>query len=85
MAALCKVRADLFFAFSFIPASSHFSPDGQMRTNSFEICDGEQQSVGVGLYPALHLLNHACRPACAVTFRGPRAQVYSCLLESIMS
>ncbi|KAG5857365.1 hypothetical protein ANANG_G00018700 [Anguilla anguilla] len=38
--------------------------------NCFSISDGELQEVGVGLYPSVSLLNHACRPNCVMVFEG---------------
>eukprot|EP00118_Oscarella_pearsei_P009669 m.56400 g.56400 ORF g.56400 m.56400 type:complete len:432 (+) comp34594_c0_seq2:103-1398(+) len=43
--------------------------------NSFSICNGEMQPIGVGLFLKFSLLNHCCHPNCVVTYCGPQMQV----------
>ncbi|KAJ8288682.1 hypothetical protein COCON_G00013410 [Conger conger] len=44
--------------------------EGHVTCNCFSISDGELQEVGVGLYPSVSLLNHACGPNCVMVFEG---------------
>lgn len=44
----------------------------KVTCNCFTISDGEQQEIGVGLYPSLSLLNHDCRPNCVMVFEGTK-------------
>ncbi|XP_056423149.1 histone-lysine N-methyltransferase SMYD3 isoform X2 [Hyla sarda] len=62
-----------------IPDSSKLPPGFQtldyfckLTCNSFTICNGEMQDIGVGLYPSMSLLNHSCDPNCVITFEGTR-------------
>ncbi|XP_033119963.1 histone-lysine N-methyltransferase SMYD3-like isoform X2 [Anneissia japonica] len=43
---------------------------GQVTCNSFNICDPEMQSIGVGIYLKSSLLNHSCSPNCTAIFVG---------------
>ncbi|XP_076012268.1 histone-lysine N-methyltransferase SMYD3 isoform X2 [Genypterus blacodes] len=44
----------------------------KVTCNCFTISDGELQEIGVGLYPSLSLLNHACKPNCVMVFEGTK-------------
>eukprot|EP00048_Salpingoeca_helianthica_P006989 m.105151 g.105151 ORF g.105151 m.105151 type:complete len:436 (+) comp14193_c0_seq4:19-1326(+) len=57
------------------PAAALMETICKVRVNSFGICDGEQQPIGAGLYPRLHLANHSCRPNCMVLFTRGRAEL----------
>ncbi|KAJ8393055.1 hypothetical protein AAFF_G00069590 [Aldrovandia affinis] len=50
--------------------SAHSSCTKEVTCNCFSISDGELQEVGVGIYPSVSLLNHACRPNCVMVFEG---------------
>ncbi|XP_051723627.1 histone-lysine N-methyltransferase SMYD3 [Ctenopharyngodon idella] len=47
----------------------------RVTCNCFSISDGEQQYVGVGLYPSMSLLNHNCQPNCVMMFEGKRLEL----------
>ncbi|KAJ8321457.1 hypothetical protein KUTeg_000991 [Tegillarca granosa] len=48
---------------------------GKMVINSFTICDGEMQSIGVGVYLGGSNLDHSCNPNAAITFTGKTLQL----------
>ncbi|KAI1895859.1 hypothetical protein AGOR_G00111100 [Albula goreensis] len=52
------------------PGLDPISIIAKVTCNCFSISDGELQEVGVGLYPSMSLLNHACRPNCVMVFEG---------------
>ncbi|XP_064188248.1 histone-lysine N-methyltransferase SMYD3 [Anguilla rostrata] len=52
------------------PGLDPISVIAKVTCNCFSISDGELQEVGVGLYPSVSLLNHACRPNCVMVFEG---------------
>ncbi|KAJ8341850.1 hypothetical protein SKAU_G00341410 [Synaphobranchus kaupii] len=52
------------------PGLDPISIIAKVTCNCFSISDGELQEVGVGLYPSVSLLNHACRPNCVMVFEG---------------
>jgi hypothetical protein len=65
---------------SAVPAGAHQEvPDvraiaqllARFSCNNHTICDDELRPLGVGLYPLGALINHACAPNCAQSFRGP--------------
>ena len=47
----------------------------RITCNSFSICDGEMQAVGVGLYPTMAFFNHSCEPNAAATFTNATLHV----------
>ena len=48
----------------------NFAKRIQVLTNSFSVCDGEMQGIGVGVYPSAALVNHSCRPNTVAVFDG---------------
>lgn len=42
----------------------------KLETNAFNVCDGDLQPVGIGVYPDASLLNHSCRPNASTVFEG---------------
>ncbi|XP_032818921.2 histone-lysine N-methyltransferase SMYD3-like isoform X1 [Petromyzon marinus] len=55
---------------SLLPADNVMQLLGKITCNSFSVCDGEFQDLGVAIYPSLSLLNHSCDPSCVVVFEG---------------
>ncbi|KAL5011668.1 hypothetical protein ScPMuIL_010219 [Solemya velum] len=55
--------------------SKIFEMFGKMTINSFSICDGEMQPIGVGIYLSPSLLDHKCQPNAVVTFTGKTLEV----------
>lgn len=47
----------------------------QLCVNSFNILNGEMQSVATGIYLAPSVMDHSCSPNAVVTFDGPRLSV----------
>jgi len=50
----------------------------RFAANNWTMCDGEYVPLGTGVLPFVALLNHSCRPSCAVMYhyeRGRPAQV----------
>ncbi|EDV28054.1 uncharacterized protein TRIADDRAFT_53251 [Trichoplax adhaerens] len=47
----------------------------RVTCNTFTICNSEMQTVGIGVYPGLSLVNHSCSPNCSATFRGKQMQL----------
>ncbi|XP_071948093.1 histone-lysine N-methyltransferase SMYD3-like [Antedon mediterranea] len=43
---------------------------GRVACNSFNICDKEMQSIGVGLYLKAAIFNHSCSPNCIAVFNS---------------
>lgn len=52
------------------PATEIFDIFCKMAVNSFTICDGELNPVGVGIYISPSLTDHSCVPNAVVTFCG---------------
>ncbi|CAH1786124.1 unnamed protein product [Owenia fusiformis] len=50
---------------------------GKMCINSFTICDGEMQAIGVGIYMNGSRLNHSCLPNAVAVFSGKQLTVRS--------
>lgn len=48
---------------------------GKMVINSFTVCDGELQPIGVAIYLSPSLLDHSCEPNAVVTFQGTKLTV----------
>ncbi|XP_042301820.1 histone-lysine N-methyltransferase SMYD3 isoform X2 [Sceloporus undulatus] len=59
------------------PALDIFETFAKVTCNCFSISNGEMQSVGVGLYPSMSLLNNSCDPNCAIVFEGPQLHLRS--------
>ncbi|OWF49924.1 histone-lysine N-methyltransferase SMYD3-like [Mizuhopecten yessoensis] len=57
------------------PANELLEIFGKMVINSFTVCDGEMQSIGVAIYLSPSLLDHSCEPNAVVTFQGTRLTV----------
>ncbi|XP_022919732.1 uncharacterized protein [Onthophagus taurus] len=43
---------------------------GRMVINSFNICDSELKSIGVGVYLGASVIDHSCKPNAVATFEG---------------
>lgn len=41
-----------------------------MCVNSFNICNQEMQSIGVGIYLGASIIDHSCQPNALATFEG---------------
>lgn len=52
------------------PVAEMFDIFCKMTINSFTICDGELNPVGVGIYISPSLIDHSCLPNAVVTFSG---------------
>ncbi|KAI0213745.1 Histone-lysine N-methyltransferase SMYD3 [Lamellibrachia satsuma] len=48
---------------------------GKMVINSFSICDGEMQPIGVGIYLGASCMDHSCRPNAIAVFSGTELHV----------
>ncbi|KAK3085450.1 hypothetical protein FSP39_003553 [Pinctada imbricata] len=54
-----------------LPSAQHILEIfGKMLTNSFTICNGEIQSLGVGLYLGASWIDHSCDPNAVIVFEG---------------
>lgn len=42
----------------------------KLETNAFNICNGDLQPIGIGVYPSASLFNHSCRPNACAVFEG---------------
>lgn len=42
----------------------------KLETNAFNICNGDLQPIGIGVYPSASLFNHSCRPNACTVFEG---------------
>ncbi|XP_060083829.1 histone-lysine N-methyltransferase SMYD3-like [Ylistrum balloti] len=54
------------------PADDLLEIFGKMVINSFTVCDGEMQSIGVAIYLSPSLLDHSCEPNAVATFQGTK-------------
>ncbi|KAL3872214.1 hypothetical protein ACJMK2_040152 [Sinanodonta woodiana] len=66
---LCQGQLDL------PPVKQLMEVFGRVTINSFTICDGDLQSVGVGLYLGASYLDHSCQPNAVVSFQGQKLMV----------
>ncbi|XP_033727938.1 histone-lysine N-methyltransferase SMYD3-like isoform X2 [Pecten maximus] len=57
------------------PADELLEIFGKMVINSFTVCDGELQPVGVAIYLSPSLLDHSCEPNAVATFQGTKLTV----------
>ncbi|KAK2167317.1 hypothetical protein NP493_1279g00016 [Ridgeia piscesae] len=48
---------------------------GKMVINSFSICDGEMQPIGVGIYLGASCMDHSCQPNAVAVFNGTELHV----------
>ncbi|KAK3588645.1 hypothetical protein CHS0354_038877 [Potamilus streckersoni] len=66
---LCQGQLDL------PPVTQLMEVFGKVTINSFTICDGDLQAVGVGLYLGASYLDHSCQPNAVVSFQGQKLMV----------
>ncbi|CAG8493713.1 2130_t:CDS:2 [Paraglomus occultum] len=60
-----------------LPAVDMLTLFCRLTSNGFSVLDAEMQSIGVGIYPNVSLLNHSCWPNCIVVFEGLKMNVRS--------
>lgn len=42
----------------------------KLETNAFNICNGDLQPIGIGVYPSASFFNHSCQPNACTVFEG---------------